>query len=383
MKGIVVYYSGTGNTKKIARAIQGGMKEATGECDISSVKDIAPGDVANYDVIGIGAPIWYFREPANVRLFIHNMPTMEGKLCFTFCSHGQAPLGIFFSMVPALQKKGLTIIGFNDWYGSVYQVLHAPKPYVTDGHPDAIDLKEAWQFGVEMAGRAGRIRAGETGLIPRLPKGTENTLFKAQPLGVSFPPPLNKGADGAPGRLPPDFDFNNPPNRPERNVDMEKCLYPSCTLCVDICPAHSIDFSSGTPVVKKSCFNEALCDHLCPTGAIGVDEESLPRTRTIKVIDMTKCKYPACTLCVDHCPMDSIDFSVTPPVFKHSCEGDDLCWVICPEGAIEITNMDLTHEAMFDVTVMMRNSPVEHPFETLTAEAERKGKLCRATCPNG
>ena len=63
---------------------------------------------------------------------------------------------------------------------------------------------------------------------------------------------------------------------------------------------------------------------------------------------MSKCKYPECTLCVDYCSMDAIDFSVNPPVFKQSCEGDDLCWVICPEGAIEITNNDITHRATAD-----------------------------------
>ena len=68
-----------------------------------------------------------------------------------------------------LKKKGLTVIGYNSWYGSVYQVLHAPKPYLTDRHPDEIGLKEAKNFGREMAERARRIAAGETNLIPGLP----------------------------------------------------------------------------------------------------------------------------------------------------------------------------------------------------------------------
>ena len=68
--------------------------------------------------------------------------------------------------------------------------------------------------------------------------------------------------------------------------------------------------------------------------------------------------------------MDSIDFSVVPPVVKPNCEGDDLCWVICPEDAIEITNLESTHARL----VMSRD---DHPFVKLLAEAEAQGRFRR------
>ena len=147
MKGILDYYSATGSTARIAKAIHRGMRGLMAECDIVQLKKADPRDMTKYDVIGIGAPIWFFREPANVRLFIYNMPRLEGKLGFPFCSHGAAPAGFMFSIASALKRKGLTIIGYNDWYGAVNQVLHMPKPYVTDGHPDEIDLRDAENFG--------------------------------------------------------------------------------------------------------------------------------------------------------------------------------------------------------------------------------------------
>ena len=143
MRGIVVYYSATCNTAKIAKAIHWGM-QAVIECDIAPLKKADPRTMAQYDLIALGAPIWYFREPANVRLFIYAMPNLDGKLCVPFCSHGASPTGFFWSMVPMLEKKGLAIIGYGSWYGSASQVLHAPKPYLTDGHPDEIDLKVSW-----------------------------------------------------------------------------------------------------------------------------------------------------------------------------------------------------------------------------------------------
>jgi formate hydrogenlyase subunit 6/NADH:ubiquinone oxidoreductase subunit I/flavodoxin len=363
MRGIVVYYSATGSTAKIAKAIHRGMRE-TIECDIAPLKKTDPQTMGQYDLIALGAPIWYFREPANVRLFIYAMPELDGKLCVPFCTHGASPTGFFWSMVPMLKKRGLTIIGYNSWYGSVYQVLHAPKPYLTDGHPDEIALQEAEDFGREMAERGRRIAAGDTNLIPELPKGPRaDSLWQSHEVFRPFPPAPSK--PGEPMRPAP-------PMRESpvvRTVDVERCTYPTCTLCADVCPVNAIDLSRQPILFRKSCLNCALCDKMCPQLAIEVDAETMQR-RTQRRINIAECTFPTCTLCVDHCPMDSIDFSVRPPVIKRNCEGDDLCWVICPQGAIEITNLESTHARL----VMTKDN---HPFVKLLSEAEAQGRFRR------
>lgn len=352
MKGLVVYYSATGNTKKVARAIHKGMSQVI-EADLASLKEISPERTGDYDLIGIGSPIWYFRETANVRLFMYRMPPLEGKLGFVFCSHGTAPQGIFHSMVPFLKRKGLTMIGWGDWYGSVYQVLHAPKPYFTDGHPDDIDLRGAEAFGRDMAERALRIRAGETGLIPTIPKGKDAPApFLSHPIGEPFP-----GAN------------------PKRVVVVDKCLYPECTTCVDCCPVKCIALDEDPPRFGEHCYNCSLCNRICPTGAIRLEGEAAKRMQTIKRINMSKCRYPDCKVCVTHCTMDCIDFSQDPPVFGHACEGDDLCWTICPEGAIEITNIETTHGMMWRGFANTRDNPEGHPFLQMLREAQSEGRF--------
>lgn len=367
MKAIVVYYSGTGSTQKVAKAVHKGMKDVLGKCDIASIKNIDPKDMARYDLVTIGGPIWYYRETANLRQFAYNMPQMDGKYCVLFCSHGSQPSGFFFSLAPTLIKKGLKIIGWGDWYGSVYQVLHMPKPYLTDGHPDDIDLQEAESFGKEMADRANKISMGQTELIPEIPKGKKaDPLW--QPHTMTGPPPgpppgAEKGGEARP--MPPI------PEPPVRSVNMEKCQYPSCTICIDNCLVNAFDFSEAPPKVKQDCLQCNLCNRLCPYDAIEVTGGRLGLgLATSKSIDMTKCKYPECTICIDHCAMDSIDFSQDPPVFKHNCEKDDLCWVICPEGAIEMANLEATHGAM-------QMTSGDHHFNRDLAEAEKTGRFRR------
>ena len=369
MKAIVLYYSATGNTAKIANAIHKGMETELEVCDIASIRKADPEEMAKYDLIVVGGPIWYYRETANLRDFIYKMPDMKGKLCVMFCTHGSAPARYMFTLSTIVKKKGMTIIGWGNWYGSVYQVLHMPKPYMTDGHPDEISLKQAEDFGREMADRAKRVAQGEEGLIPK--PGTGNyagaeALWKTKLAG---PPPEEEAKPGAP---PP----RARPLRPEtvRTFNTEKCKYPDCGKCIDICPIDAISYSEGKMTIRKdSCINCALCDKMCPEEAIEINEEAM-MIRTQHRIDVEKCAYPECTLCADYCTMQCIDLTQTPPVFKKSCEGDDLCWVICPNNAIEILNIDTTHGPMAPTT---REDIENHGFVKNLAEEEKKGNFRR------
>jgi formate hydrogenlyase subunit 6/NADH:ubiquinone oxidoreductase subunit I len=128
-------------------------------------------------------------------------------------------------------------------------------------------------------------------------------------------------------------------------IDTTKCIYPRCRACEDNCIVNAIDLSaaspaawiSGSPVLVNSCVHCGfpLCQRSCSYDAIEYKGQ-----RQEYAFDMAKCTYPKCTLCQDHCGMKSIDLSKKPFVRHKNCEGCDLCWSICPEDAISITNLD-------------------------------------------
>ncbi|MBS4024607.1 MAG: flavodoxin family protein, partial [Clostridia bacterium] len=68
MKCLIIYYSQTGSTKKIASAIHNGMSQLADQCDLMSVKDADPIDLDKYDLIGLGSPVWMGAETPNVRI---------------------------------------------------------------------------------------------------------------------------------------------------------------------------------------------------------------------------------------------------------------------------------------------------------------------------
>lgn len=134
-------------------------------------------------------------------------------------------------------------------------------------------------------------------------------------------------------------------------IDLGKCVYPRCTACIDNCAGNAIDLSmiASAALVSDSSMLVKGCLHCAPAPCIrscAYDAITYPQEQQIHVIDMKKCTYPKCTLCVDHCPMHVIDFSFNPPVFHKACEGCDVCYALCPTRALTITNMAETHGAM-------------------------------------
>ncbi len=269
MKCVIIYYSQTGNTKKVARAIHKGIAPLVSRCDLIPVRQMRFEDLADYELVGLGSPVWMGAEPPNVRRFIDHLPRQYGKHLFSFNTHGVLPELYFPAVLRRLKVKGFTAIGMRDWYGTARFQL-APSPYYTDGHPDEIDLKAAEAFGAEMVELSRKISAGHPELIPPLP----DQVLTPQLLVI------NEFYQSG----------HNPHGRLQYNPD--KCLYPKCRLCIDHCLMDYIDFSV-TPRLfgseKNGCdmwMGCTFCELICPTGAIsGNWEEVLQRESSAQVLD--------------------------------------------------------------------------------------------------
>ena len=120
MKGIIIYYSQTGNTASAAKELarQFDMKtvrlhvvEAYSASDLDGEDEssrcyreyrhpemrpaIKPVDVdfADYDTILLGFPIWWYREPNLICTFLDTYgKDLQGKGIYPFCTSYQSPV---------------------------------------------------------------------------------------------------------------------------------------------------------------------------------------------------------------------------------------------------------------------------------------------------
>jgi flavodoxin len=251
MKCAIVYFSQTNNTEKIAKEIQKGVIAEAGNCDLLKLRDTDPKKLYGYDLIGIGSPVHRW-EPINVGDFINNMWSVGGKHSFAFCTHGTIPDLYFHSMYQKMGARGMTVIGFGDWYADVALPWH-PEPYPTAGHPDQIDFDGAREFGREMVRRSKRISTGETDLIPPAPLEPPPDPNDTPELRATIKDTTDD---------PAIFKYHK-----------ELCKFPKCRLCMDNCHMYSIDLSMDPPRVATNCSPHCVfCTLLCPTGALEIDE---------------------------------------------------------------------------------------------------------------
>jgi NAD-dependent dihydropyrimidine dehydrogenase PreA subunit len=306
MKSIVIYYSQSGNTKQIAQALQKGIIQQTGQCDIARVKEIKAEELAKYDLIGIGAPTWSSCPSPIVIYFIKSLPaTLKGKHFFWYSTHGVFPGRCVIRGVQPLLDQGMTVIGWKDWYCQASLPGHG-KPWFTDGHPDNIDLAEAESFGAAMVLHSRKISGGQTNIIPTLHSkeasdqiwgighpflsmggrggegpgargGAGGNAPSGQAVGSaqaeSKPYPLAiptsgsyvrqiEGMGGESGSAPSGQFFEN-----KLKINPDKCI--RCKRCVKGCPQYNIDDSVFPYVYKtQNCERCMFCEGICPTGAI-------------------------------------------------------------------------------------------------------------------
>jgi len=162
MKVLVTYYTQTGNTEKVAKAIYEAVNVQKEILPVSGVKA-----VAGYDLVFCGFPVQAHSVPGKIAEFIKTLP--KGQKVAFFATHGslrggQLPRQAFESATGL--AVNLKVLGQFGCRGKVDpKVIDAlmKKPehkawaeeaLGANGNPDAADLKEAAEFAQAVTGKA-------------------------------------------------------------------------------------------------------------------------------------------------------------------------------------------------------------------------------------
>lgn len=79
-QALVIYYSRTGNTKKMAESVAEGIKNEGMEVIIKEVKDVDAGELLKYDAIAIGSPTYYGSMASEIKKLLDESVKFHGKL---------------------------------------------------------------------------------------------------------------------------------------------------------------------------------------------------------------------------------------------------------------------------------------------------------------
>jgi NAD(P)H dehydrogenase (quinone) len=127
-KGIVIYYSRTGNTEEMAQIIAESMNESGLKTDCKKVDKVKAKDLLGYDAIVIGSPTYYGHMAGPVKELIDQTVAfhggLDGKVGAAFSSAGNIGGGnetTIMGIIEAMLIAGMVIHGDpkGDHYGPV------------------------------------------------------------------------------------------------------------------------------------------------------------------------------------------------------------------------------------------------------------------------
>ena len=142
MKILVTYFSQTGNTEKIAKAICEEAARAN-EVELKKLEDVSPGDVSGYNFILLGSPLHNSNLAKPVKEFLGSIQASSGQKMAGFITHfapaypDQAMDGFTEPIKAACKEKGIEYKGCFDCQGALTESLHEmvkKKLNLTDKH---------------------------------------------------------------------------------------------------------------------------------------------------------------------------------------------------------------------------------------------------------
>ena len=148
-KALVIYYSQSGNTKKMAESVVEGIKKEGLQVVLKEVKDIEAEELLQFDAIIIGSPTYYGTMAAEIkRLFDDSVSfhgRLDGKVGAAFASSANIGGGnetTILDLLNAMLIHGMIIQGDpqGDHYGPV-----------AIGSPDSRSTRECVRLGTRVA----------------------------------------------------------------------------------------------------------------------------------------------------------------------------------------------------------------------------------------
>ncbi len=239
-KGLILYYSGSGNTRLACRYIAANIDSVDFEL-FNMVGDRIP-DLRDCAIVGFAVFTDFLAPPQLVKTYLENFPLQQGRPAFVFNTYGFINGRTPTALADWVSARGFKVVAGHS--------LHTPESYppmVADGHgneqaPNEKELKQFKRFVAELEAICRRISLGQEVDSGKIPVGI---------LGVILPT-LSRT------RSRDDMGI--------KYVDAELCK--ECHTCEKLCPYKAIKLDPKPVFDMGKCYGCWSCFNHCPNKAI-------------------------------------------------------------------------------------------------------------------
>lgn len=257
----LIYFSATGNTKKIADTIESGLENqniSVTKIDITSYESRKKQlSLSQYDAVIFGFPIYSLRAPRVCRQWLEQLDG-NGKKCsvfFTFGGFGKDPAHYY--MKELLEKRCFTPVSTAEFLG--VHTFNRCGWQAAEGRPNQADFDAAKEYTQKTLRRF-------TGEDPNVISTFDKPMYSSEQLDMAEK-----------------FRFQlitQLPSRETRSCSM-------CMLCEKLCPTNAMDAEKGIsdPAFCIACFR---CMANCPDGVLHTNDISDTWDNKLKMHTTTK-----------------------------------------------------------------------------------------------
>lgn len=242
MANIVFYFSGTGNSLKVAKTV---ARELGGGEIVSMGKQGNYSLAKQYDTIGFIYPAYYWGLPKKVIEFIKNLNINDNKNAYYYsiATNGGSPGNAVYQLYKLLLKSHNTKLNYG-------QKLRMFSNYVVM---------------YEMSEKTDEItKHSDEALVPLIAsiKNRENNRISKSTQILGF---LNSWFIKKVSVMDKHFTVNN------------DCT--GCGICKEVCPVKNITMQNNRPRYNHNCEQCVACIQFCPQKAINYRDQTQNRRR--------------------------------------------------------------------------------------------------------
>lgn len=147
MKCLILYFSQTNSTRKVAETIGEELSAHDWNVKLKNIKDEKVDNLEEFDLIGFGSPVYYFRLPFIVEDYLKSLPDLNNKAVFSFISYGSYYFDVPFQIRKILKEKNTVNLGFYAARGEDKYLGYLKEGVLlSESHPSKDDISQAKEF---------------------------------------------------------------------------------------------------------------------------------------------------------------------------------------------------------------------------------------------
>lgn len=239
MKGVIYYYSSTGNTKIACEYIAKSMKNIT--FDLIKISKNTELKLSEYDLVGFATSTDFFGPPQLVKTFLDKITIQQNKPAFVLNTYG-----LFSGKTLKILKDWVNVKGFKVIAGYSLQMPENFPPFIVKGitsknTPKQKSLRNFDKFITELD------RLVDASSL----EDFKNAAIKIGFINSLFPVQSRNAAKKDMG---------------EKYVDISLCN--ECGICKNVCPYEAIQLNPKPVFDMDECYGCWSCFNHCPNKAI-------------------------------------------------------------------------------------------------------------------